>query len=214
MKTFGAAAILVNLILWTASPVSAQFMSMGLKGGASLSTASIDAAGSGIDAGSRQSFHGGAVINYSFGSSFSVQAEALIGGKGFEPDDSGTGATSDLDLSYFSMPVLAMVSLPTQGDLITPRVFVGPALSLRATCHLTPQVADPTQFTDCDADISKTFDFGMIFGGGIRLGKGTSGFTVDVSYDYGLMNISDTANDVSVFNRTLLVSLGFVAGII
>jgi hypothetical protein len=214
MKNLRAVVILLSITLYFTLPASAQLMSMGLKGGVNLSTASIDAAGTALDAGSRQSFHGGAVINYSFSPTFSIQAEALIGGKGFEPDESGTGVTSELDLSYFSMPLLAMVSLPTPNGIATPRVFAGPAFGLRARCNLMPQVADPLQFTDCDANLSKTIDLGLVFGGGVRLGKGASGFTIDVSYDYGLANISDSNNDVSVYNRSLSLSLGFVAGII
>jgi len=214
MRAVKTTVVILGLITVASVPVSAQVMSMGIKGGVNRSSVGAEVAGTSVETGQRTKYHGAALVNWAFNETFALQFEMGIVGKGFEPDESGSGTGADLSLTYFQLPVLAMITIPVRDSPLSPRVFAGPAFGFRAGCNLTPEMADPTQFTDCDADVSKSVDLGVIVGVGLKIGRGDGGFTVDVAYDYGFTNISKANGDVSVKNRNLMLSLGFVFPII
>jgi hypothetical protein len=191
-----------------AAPSEAQLI-MGAKGGMNLATMSV----SGVSPGTRTAFHGAAVIGMGVAPGFTIEGQMRFAGKGFEPGDSGSGVSGNLDMEYFEFPILATMTLPREPSLLAGRIFAGPSVGLRASCNLeTP--GDQTGFTDCDGDLSKTFDFGITGGVGLKIGRGKGGIILDVSYDLGLLDITSSGSQASARSRNLLFSVGAIVPII
>ncbi len=195
-----------------AAPATAQ-MTIGAKGGLNFATASLTVSDTDLSPGTRSSYHGGAVIGIQVGSGFAIEGQVRFTGKGFDPGAAGSGVDNGLAMDYFEFPILATFTFPRDPSLLAARVFAGPSVGIRASCNLGDQI-DQTGFTDCDGDLSKTFDFSAVVGAGIKIGRGLGGFIVDVSYDYGLLDITASGQEASVRNRNLLVSAGFIVPII
>lgn len=198
----------------SAGPGSAAAqMTIGAKGGVNLATASVSVAGSDLTPGTRTAFHGAAVIGMQVGTGFAVEGQVRFAGKGFDPGETGSGVETGLSMDYVEFPILATFTFPRDPSLLAARVFAGPSVGLRASCNLDA-LADQTGFTDCDGDLSKTFDFSAVFGAGIKVGRGLGGFVLDVSYDWGFLDITSGDQNASLYNRNLLVSAGFIVPII
>ena len=192
-----------------AAPSEAQLI-MGAKGGVNLATMSV----SGVSPGIRTAFHGAAVIGMGVAPGFTIEGQMRFVGKGFEPGDTDSGVSGNLDMEYFEFPILATMTFPRDPSLLAGRVFAGPSVSLRASCNLHTAGGDQTGFTDCDGDLSKTFDFGITGGAGIKIGRGLGGIILDVSYDLGLLDITSADAPASARNRNLLFSVGAIVPII
>lgn len=188
-------------------------MTMGLKGGVNQSSVSAEIEGSSVDPVGRTAYHVAGLLGLSFSPRIAMMLEIQYVGKGFEETDSETQTTLNLDLTYLNLPLVAMYTLPLGDGLLSPRFYAGPALGYRVSCHLDSNRAPEVHYTDCDADTSKEVDFSIYVGGGIKIGKGYGGLTVDVSYDYGLSNFNKSG-DAVLKNRNLLLSVGFLAAII
>ena len=209
MRLLGS-VVLAGAALATATQAQ---MTIGAKGGLNFATASLTVSNTGLSPGTRSSYHGGAVIGMQVGSGFAIEGQVRFVGKGFDPGATGSGVANGLAMDYFEFPLLATLTFPRDPTLLAARVFAGPSVGIRASCNLGDQI-DQTGFTDCDGDLSKTFDFSAVVGAGIKIGRGLGGIVVDVSYDYGLLDITAAGQDASVRNRNLLVSAGFIVPII
>ena len=191
-------------------------MTIGVKGGMNLAGTSLTISDTKMSPGTRTAFHGGAVIGMVVSGGFSVEGQVRLTGKGFEPGEAGSGVEGNLDMDYVEFPVLATFTFPREPRLLAARVFAGPSVNLRASCNLEVGV-DQTGFSDCDGDLSRTVDLGAVVGAGIKIGSGLGGFILDVSYDFGLIDVTrsgDDGPDGSLYNRNLLVSPGFVVPIL
>jgi hypothetical protein len=190
-------------------------MLIGAKGGANLATVGISADGSGVSTATRQAFHGAVMLGFGLKPNIAIEVPMTYVGKGFTSDSSGTnGVLSDLSIDYFEFPVLLVGTFPAEPSMFAARVFAGPAFGLRSRCSLVAANQDPTGWTDCDADISSAVDFSIMAGAGVKIGKGRSGFTVELSYDYGLSNIVKENTSTSAKNRNLMLSVGYIVSII
>jgi len=202
------------LVAASAAPLSGQML-MGVKGGVNFATVDITSNGSGVSAGTRQSFHGAVVLGFGLRPNLSIEVPMMYVGKGFKPDSSAAGgALGDLSINYFEFPLLVVGTFPADPSLFAGRVFAGPSLALRSSCNLTAANQDPTGWTDCDADISSAIDFSIMAGVGVKMGKGLGGFTFEVTYDYGLSNIVKDDTGTSGKNRNLMFTVGYIVPII
>lgn len=195
-----------------ATPAAAQ-MTIGAKGGFNLATASVTVSETNLNPGTRNSYHGAAVIGMQVANGFAVEGQVQFVGKGFDPGASGSGVESNLAMDYFQFPVLATFTFPRDPSLLAARVFAGPSIGLRASCNFETPI-DQTGFTDCDGDLSKTFDFSAVVGAGIKIGRGLGGIVLDVSYDWGFLDITAGGQNASLYNRNLLFSAGFLVPIL
>ena len=203
------------LAVTTAQPLAGQ-MTIGVKGGMNLATASVTISDTKLSPGTRTSFHGGAVIGMTVGRGFAIEGQVRLTGKGFDPGEAGSGVEGDLDMDYIEFPLLATFTFPREPELIAARVFAGPSFNLRAFCNLVVGV-DQTGFSDCDGDLSKTVDIGGVVGAGVKIGRGLGGIVVDVSYDLGFIDVTrsgDGGPDGSLYNRNFLISAGFIVPIL
>ena len=195
-----------------AAPSEAQLI-MGAKGGINLATMSVNSGGASLSPGTRTAFHGAAVVGMVVTGGLVVEGQMRFAGKGFEPGDTDSGVSCNLNMEYVEFPILATMTFPTDPSLLAARVFAGPSIGLRASCNLRG-AGDQTGFTDCDGDLSKTFDFGVTGGVGLKIGRGRGGIVLDVSYDLGLLDITSADAPASARNRNLLFSIGALVPII
>jgi len=167
----------------------------GVKGGVNFATVTGDDFDS---PDSRTSFHVGLLGEFPVTEMFSVQAEALYSGQGFESDITGAGGDKvEYQLDYINVPVLAKVYLTTGLSL-----EVGPQFSFKVNEEIDTDPNDNPG--DFDLDAAKDFDFGLA--GGISF-RTPGGFFASGRYTYGL---TDIIEDASVKNSVFQLGVGFL----
>jgi hypothetical protein len=208
-----AAVVTLGLEASLGAGSAAAQVTIGMMGGLNLATASITTSGTDLTPGTRTAYHGAVVIGMQVGTGFAVEGQVRFAGKGFEPGDSGSGVSGSLTMDYVETPILATFTFPRDPSLLAARVFAGPSVGLRASCNLTTP-GDQIGFTDCGGDLSRTLDFSAVVGAGIKIRRGLGGFLLDVSYDWGFVDVTSSGQDASVYNRNLLFSAGFLVPIL
>src|SRR5436309_3142663 len=124
---------------------------------------------------------------------------ALKGGRTEVSLQDGSIATLDIDLAYIEVPLLARVTLPT--GRIRPVLFGGPTTGFQIGCDLQVILATETVRSSCDeagVAIFRTFDYGVVGGGGIEFGWAQSALSFEARYTSGIRSVVDGA---SVRNR-------------
>jgi hypothetical protein len=198
------AALLILATLAATPAVAQEKISMGLKGGLNRATVSATIDGTEQNPGTRNGGHFGLSANVALSPMWQVQLDMLYVGKGFDPS---SDVDANLDINYVEFPVLLVAMLPKAGShLLSARVFAGPSFSWRVTCNFSEVASD---FQDCELDAAKVLDIGIMGGGGLKIGRGYGGLTLDVAYDYGLTNVSNGDNS-SVKNRNLMFTVGLM----
>lgn len=189
-----------------ANPLAAQKPSprVGVMAGVTFNTVSGEDAD---DFKSLTSFLAGGFAELPLSNLISLQGEALYRVKGFSAED-GNDKLS-LKASYFQVPVLLRINIPTNSDgatRIRPHVYAGPAFGFKASCKITgtdggSPVNEPC--SEFDAEIKST-EMSAVFGAGLDIND----FTLGVRYDLGLSQVSPDANEDSKL-RSLAIYLGY-----
>jgi hypothetical protein len=198
-------AILAASLLLAAAPAQAQRLHFGLRGGVNVAGADTKGTAFNGDSGTQTGYHVGLIGVADISSWFALQTEVWYSKKGFSEGDGGVA----LDLTYFEIPVLAVVKLPLP---LSPRLFSGPVLGLESGCDVTFE--GETQ--NCErarqgAPRTKGADSGIIFGAGLGFDFGPGMLTGDIWYNYGLTDISETSETVdSITTRTWYVSAAYI----
>jgi hypothetical protein len=183
----------------------AQMLTLGLRGGASISTMSV----SGASPNSRTGFVAGPTGMAWLSDGLAIQFDALYVTKGFRAN--GADVTSSLSLSYLDVPITAVLSLPATGKgMLQARLQAGPSLGFRVQCSVDQGTGDVTGITDCNPDNVGTFDLGLVAGAGFKIGRGRSGFTIDATYTFGLLDVNLSSSAIAARNRDLMISAGVV----
>ncbi len=197
-------ASLAALLFAAAGSAQAQQLHFGVRGGLNVAGAETEGALFTEDTGTRSGYHFGVLGMVDISSWFSLQTEVWYSQKGFAK---GNGDIA-LDLTYFEIPVLAVVKLPIP---LRPRIYAGPVLGLESGCT----VISGEEKTDCEEvgvglPRTKGADSGLIFGGGITLDFGPGLLLGDVMYNHGLTDISEPSDVVdSIKTRTWYFSAGY-----
>jgi hypothetical protein len=166
-------------------------LDLGIKAGVNLATLSTD----GETPGRRTGFIGGGHLTILLPNSmFYFQPELLYSMKGFsESDSDGTGT---LALDYIDIPILVGLRFDNGGS-VTPRVFLGPQVSLNTSCKLKGDVGGDSASIDCDSELIGEFLnansvlFDMLFGAGLDIDMGKVDIVFDARYDLGLTDALD-----------------------
>lgn len=192
------------LVLLLASSGNAQ-LSVGVRGGFSYS----ELAGE-IKTDSKSGFLVGAFVGIGIAGNWGIRPEIAYVQKGakVEGSDAVTGEplTQTWDFDYLELLLPVGIDLAVEGESVQPRLYVGPTLGLTLSCEFDPDTGDPPQ--DCKDDF-KSSDFGIVFGIGVELGSGPGAFLADLRYDYGIVDINDTGDNVSRKNRSIQLSFGY-----
>jgi len=149
---------------------------------------------------------GGGFVTFGLGPNFAIQPEALYAQKGGKAEESGTSVK--VKVSYAEIPVLLKVRMPVKsGGLVSPHVYVGPAIGFKIDCTLKGSDGTTTISGSCDDNDTKlkSTDFSVVFGAGLDVGRAV----IDVRYDLGLSKISDETTNNDVKNRTLFLLAGW-----
>lgn len=177
-----------------ASNMDSMAISFGVKGGVNFATVT----GNDVDSpDSRTSFHVGVVAEFPLADIFSIQAEALYSGQGFDFDFEGPdGDKVELQLDYINVPVLAKVYV-TKGLSIE----AGPQFSflVNEEVDLNPNSDDG----DFDMDEAETFEFGVAAGLTFQT---EMGLFATGRYNVGLTEIY---KDVDAKNSVFQLGIGY-----
>ena len=138
----------------------------------------------------KMGFAAGGFVTYSITEMFAVQPEVLYTMKGAKYEWEGGSATAKVD--YLEIPVLAKVTIPTEGN-IGPHLFIGPSLGILLSAKEKVEIdgEDPEGLAgEEDAkDWTKSTDFGLVFGAGVDIGMPHSAITIDGRFELGLSTI-------------------------
>ena len=207
--------LVVSLLGFTTVPALGQGVALGFRGGLNRATvrSGEDAGRAGLDLKSRTTFHLGGIVSIGIQETFALQIEAVLSEKGFAFGDALT--TVALEIGYFQIPILAKVTIPTPPTSpVTPHFFAGPNFGFKVSCNLTGEGGGVSVSAKCGELVAgniKGFDFGLLFGGGLSIGKGPVAFLVDVAFDFGLSNIGNNFElSDTVRNRTFMASVGLM----
>ncbi len=188
----------------TVVPASGQGVALGLRGGLNSATAKIST--DGLDKTPRTTYHAGGIFGIGITQTFGLQLEGVYSRKGIATEASAAGA---LELAYVQIPLLGVGIVPTSpSSPITPHFFAGPNFGFEVACKVSDGSGGSVRCSDGGAT-TNTFDFGLLVGVGVSIGKGSMAFLIDVAYDWGLTDIADGAGS-SVKNRTFMASAGFI----
>ena len=208
------------MLAWTAGPVAAQSIELGIKGGLNSSTIawSPSALGSGPDElKRRKSFSGGLTLVVTGSNGFRLRSEVLYTGKGFaEIQDDGD--ITNISLNYFEIPVLLGWAFPVGDGGVVPELYAGPWLSFESSCDASLEMATDELSFDCnevpgDPILRETTDWGWTVGAGLTFPAiGRVKGMLDVRYTAGLRNIDGEAkvDNIDARNRSYGITFGLV----
>lgn len=194
-----------GIFLFSASVLTAQKAdnsldrspSFGVKGGVNFTHISGDDYFS--DTKSRTSFHVGVVGELPLTDMFSLQAEALYSGQGYDATlDLGAFGNRDyeMQLDYIQVPILAKVYL-TRGLSIE----AGPQFSFLINEEIDFRPEDDAG--DIDMDDANSFDFGIAAGITFQT---EMGLFASGRYSYGLTDIYD---NIDARNTVFQIGIGY-----
>lgn len=203
MKRLTLAVLAASLLL--AAPAQAQRLHVGLRGGVNIAGADTKGIAFNGDTGAKTAYHLGLVGLADISSWFGMRTELWYSKKGFSEGD-GSAA---LDLTYFEIPILAVIKLPLP---LSPHIFSGPVLGLESGCDVTFE-GEKQNCEDAQqgAPRTKGADSGIIFGAGLGFDFGPGILTADIWYNHGLTDISEQSETVdSIRTRTWYVSAAYL----
>jgi len=205
-------AIVVMFTLFSASVAAQGLTGKGLKAGLNIANLRGDDM---EDWDSKMGFSAGGFITYSINDMFAIQPEVLFTMKGAKYEEEILGETlkATTSLNYLEIPVLAKLSMPTQGS-VKPNLFVGPSLAILLSAKGKVEYAGESEEVDIKDD-TKSIDLGLVFGGGVDfdLGPDKGKLTADVRYTLGLTSIDESPEEVGgpydVKNGVISLMVGY-----
>jgi hypothetical protein len=89
-------------------------------------------------------------------------------------------------INYLEFPLLLKYEIPLKGRFI-PELFLGPYAALKLSAKKHKEISGKKETTDLEN--VKTFDYGVVFGGGIEVNIGSGQLILEIRSSYGLNNI-------------------------
>jgi hypothetical protein len=163
---------------------------------------------------SRTAFVGGGFLTYAFSPALALQPELLYSQKGHKWDDD-QGCKGTVKYDYLEIPVLLKYMFQLQGAT-TPSLYAGlaPAFLLSAKEEWeNPDGGYGLLLTDSGTtdvkDDTKSFDFGLVFGGGIDFAVGSGLLMFDVRYTMGMTKVDDSEDKLDMKNKAITIMVGY-----
>lgn len=203
MKRLTVTLFAIVLLLSISSLASAQGLTgYGVKAGLNLANISEDWSDDwdGVDKKMRMGFCVGGFVTYSINEMFAVQPEALYTMKGAKWESSDEGWNDEEKLTYLEIPVLAKITIPTQGN-IAPNLFVGPALGILLSAKYHEEWDSESHEHDIKDEMKST-EFALVLGAGAEIGMPHSAITIDGRYTLGLTNTCEPYTDPETGEET------------
>jgi len=192
-------AIAATSIFAANAQADSDLVQLGFKGGVNFSTVTSDD-DSFDEPKSRTSFNTGFVAEVPYSNRFSLQAEVLYSGQGFEIENvSVDGENAEYQLGYIQIPLLAKFYL-IEGL----NIYAGPQIGF--------QVSEKIKIGDDEIDVednpfleeSEDIDFGAAVGAGYKF---SNGFFLDARYNRGFSELFEGSD---VRNSVFQVGVGFM----
>ena len=181
----------------TGTTEKTQKIVKGVKLGLSMATLTGEDS-EGLD--SRIGLAGGAFVRVPIGEQLSIQPEVNYVQKGAE--ESAIGITLKIKMDYVEIPVLLRYEFPAGGSVL-PCLYAGPMVAFKVVSDMTAEALG----TSLDLGIAnqKSTDFGLVIGGGIDVGMGSSAITFDLRFAVGL---AEQFDDVDPFDYAEVYAQG------
>ncbi len=211
MKKFTFALMLAAVALFVASPLFAEGMMFGVKGGLNMANITGDnTEGTSMKMGGV----GGVFMCYKITEIFAIQPEIFFSMKGtkmdFVEEIDGEDVTieTSMKLNYIEIPLLFKVNLPTEGA-IKPMLYAGPALGIL----MTAKVSGEAEGVSVDVDIKdevKSTDIGILAGAGVGYQMENGGMlSLEARYEIGMTSIDNSAAADNVKNGVISIMVGY-----
>lgn len=172
---------------------NAQEAKFGLKAGLNISNQKYEAEGISVNANSIVGVQVGGFAEIKLADKFAIQPEVLFSTEGSKIKAEGEEIL--FNLSYINVPVMA-------------KFYPAPKFSIQAGPQLGFLVSAKGKFNDEKVDIKdgyKSINFGLNLGAGYEF---TDNFLVDVRYNFGLSDISET-NEEGIKTKGSVFSIAF-----
>ncbi|MFZ4740705.1 MAG: porin family protein [Bacteroidales bacterium] len=236
MKKYIILLSLVLSLIYTTQSYSQQFR-FGVKTGINFSNMRVSGF-TGVTESSRFTFHVGAIVDYSFTKSFSLESGLILNSKGanFEivsPINNSTivvTTTQTLSPLYIELPINAVYKVDIKPLKL--QLFAGPYFGFGVSGNRETEytatglpngvtlaqllsaigVQNETvglKYGGKDSDDLKLIDIGLNFGAGVEYNN----FLFRLQYGLGLSNLSTTSADNEILkNNVFSISVGYMFG--
>lgn len=209
------AVIMVGLGLAAGGSATAQDFSVGPEVGVNISDFRLNPD---LESEGREGLFAGIFVRYGIPGSniFGIQSGAHFAQKGATVFVGSTPLAFDID--YLELPLTLSADLPLGGDGVVLRLSAGSRVGLELGCDvrspgssLAFDCRDPALREEGAEFRTRTTDFGLLGGGGIRVPVAAGEIFMGGRYDIGLTNINDadTASPRIFNNRTLTLAAGY-----
>ncbi|MCF8277511.1 MAG: PorT family protein [Flavobacteriales bacterium] len=217
MRKWKVAVLALAIAGATANTSKAQ-LAVGVKGGATLSSMSGKAA-AGSEKDMLFGYQFGALVNYGFSKTFSLQPEVLFIQKGGKTSSSSTSDYTQVTANYLEIPILAKAQFG--GEKFKGYAVLGPYASYWVGGHTKSNVlgTESKESIDFDNNIDDDgykqhrFDLGLNGGLGMQYAVGRGNVFLDARYGFGLFDTNKYKTEPSGYktqaNRSIQLSLGY-----
>ena len=196
----------LTLVLLFAMTANLAYSQIGVRAGVNIATQSVD---EGDDPGSIIGLNLGLLYELVLTDNLSIQPEIHFIQKGSKEDFDGFFGSGELSLrlNYLELAVMGKLNILDIGDHgglylgVTP--YLGYGLSGESKFEINGD--SETEDVDFDDDEINRMDYGVGFGVGASYGR----LFLDVRYNLGLSNFDDSALDIDIKNRGILIGLGY-----
>ena len=149
----------------------------------------------------------GGFMTYDFIPMFGLQPEVLYSMKGASGTTQSVSYT--FSLNYIEIPVLLKFYIPlAPGSPISANLYAGPDFAFNVASSVETTFNGQTTTTD-ESNITKGFDFNIMFGGGIGFNVGPTVLGVELRYSLGTGTAANDGTDVKNGVFALLASVTF-----
>jgi hypothetical protein len=157
--------------------------------------------GGGDDSDNRTGLVAGIGVIKPLADGWAFQPELTYSMKGAKATDVEGDITAKL--SYIELPLLLRYEVPAQ-SAVRPFFHAGPALALKVGCSFEVSNGSESASQSCDdfGSDAKSFDLGLMFGGGLAFKQMQHTFSIGVRYNLGLLDLADGSDSK---NRVLSV---------
>ena len=239
--------VVITMVAFTFSGNSVADAQTGVKGGLNLANVDADFPDE-FDTSYRTGLAIGLFHHFEMSESFGFRPELMYVQKGYAASGSfvidydffgetfemevDTEIQLELDYVDFVLPAIYMINPAEQ---VSPQIFAGPyaGFNVGATTEVSMEmsaegISESMSESEDISDEVSSLDYGLIFGGGIRIQAGAGHLTADIRYNLGLADILEEVDDFDddfddfingndfdeepddeIFNRGIMLTIGY-----
>jgi hypothetical protein len=154
-------------------------------------------------------FVAGGCLSFNLFEFFAIQPELLFSWKGaqYREETSEHIYEQIISLTYIDLPVLAKLTVPLDSKY-RPFIYAGPyfGLKLSATSRITIETATDYIDQETKLDSAKTWDRGLVYGGGIQISLSGGTFVMEARYAMSSASVFNVGTEKK--NKVVSVLVG------